>query len=74
MQLVLYTSLRLQISCTRSLPTLHIYSTYNRRRIWNLVKHLQWSFFAEIGTLLRPLAILAEELHRGTLIVCLIGF
>ena len=43
--LVLYTSLQLQIPCTYSLPALHIYSTSNRRHIWNPVEHLKWSFF-----------------------------
>ena len=47
-RLILYTSLQLQIPCTYSLPTLHIYSTSNQRRVWNSVKHLRWSFFAEI--------------------------
>ena len=42
--LVLYTNLQLQIPCTYSLPTLHIYSTSNRMRIWNPVKHLLWRF------------------------------
>ena len=47
-RLVLYTSLQLQILCTYSLPTLYIYSTSDRRRIWNPVEHLRWRFFAEI--------------------------
>ena len=33
--LVLFTSLRLQIPWTYDLPTLHIYSTSNRRRVYN---------------------------------------
>ena len=51
-RLILYTSLQLQIPCTYSLPTLHIYSTSNRRRVWNPVEHLRWSFFAEIVNVL----------------------
>ena len=43
-QLVLYASLRLQIPCTYNLPTLYICSPFNRRRIWNPLKHLRWSF------------------------------
>ena len=42
-RLVLYTSLHQ--SCTYSLPTLHIYSTSNRRHIWNLVEHLHHELF-----------------------------
>ena len=72
--LVLYTSLQLQLPCTYSLPILHIYSTPNRRRIWNPVEHLQLSFCAEIVDVLRPLAIFAEELHRVSLLRCLTGF
>ena len=37
---VLYRSLWLQIPCTYSLRTLHIYSTSNWRRIWSPVEHL----------------------------------
>ena len=66
MQLVLYISLQFQIPCTYSLPTLHIYSTSNQRRIWNPIEHL-WSLFAEIVNVLRLLAIFADELHRVTL-------
>ena len=51
-RLILYTSLLLQIPRTYSLPTLNIYSTSNRRRVWNPVKHLWWSFFAEIVNVL----------------------
>ena len=47
-RLALCTSLQLQIPCTYSLPTLHIYSAYNGRCIWNPVEHLRCSFFAEI--------------------------
>ena len=47
-RLILYTSLQLQIPCTYSLPTLHIYSTSNRRRVWNPVKPRWWRFSAEI--------------------------
>ena len=42
-RLVLYTSLHQ--SCTYSLPTLHIYSTSNRRHIWNLVEHVHHELF-----------------------------
>ena len=35
MWFVLFTSLRLQNPCTHGLPTLHIYSTSNRRRVYN---------------------------------------
>ena len=35
---------------------------------------LRWSFLTEIFNLLMPLAIFAEELHRGALAGCLIGF
>ena len=52
-RLVLYNSLQLQILCTYSLPTLYIYSTSDRRRIWNPVEHLRWRFFAEIVNVLR---------------------
>ena len=58
MQLVLYTNLRLQISCNYSLPTLHIYSISLWRHIWKPVEHLRWSFFPD------ALAIFTEELHR----------
>ena len=51
-RLILYTSLQLQIPCTYSLPILHIYSTSNRRCVWNRVEHLRWSFFAEIVNVL----------------------
>ena len=37
----LYTSQLLQIPCTSSPPTNHLYNTYSRRRIWNQAKHLQ---------------------------------
>ena len=37
----LYTSQLLQIPCTSSPPTTHLYNTYSRRRIWNQAKHLQ---------------------------------
>ena len=62
-QLVLYTSQ----SCTYGIPTIHIYTTSNRRHIWNPAEHLPWNFFAEIVNVLRPLVILAEELHRVSL-------
>ena len=51
-RLILYSSLQLQIPCTYSLPTLHIYSTSNRRCVWNPVEHLRWSFFTEIANVL----------------------
>ena len=73
-RLVLYTSVQLQKPCTHSLPTLHICSTSNRRRIWNPVEHLRWSVFAEIVNTLRPLAVVAEKLHRESLTRCLTGF
>ena len=63
---VLCTSLRLHIPCTYSLPTPHIYSTSNQRHIS--------SFFTEIVNVLRPLATVTEELNRGSLTECLIGF
>ena len=44
-RLVLCTSLHLQIPCTYSLPTLHIYNTSNRKHIWNLVEHLHHELF-----------------------------
>ena len=66
-QLVLYTSLQLQIPCTYSLPALHIYSTSNQRHVWNPVEHLWWSFFAEIVNMLRLLANFAKELHHVSL-------
>ena len=37
--------LQLQIPCTYSLPTLHIYSTSNQRDIWNSVTHLDHKLF-----------------------------
>ena len=37
---------------------------------WNPVEYLGWNLFAEIVEVFRPLAIFAEELHRG----CLTGF
>ena len=50
----------------------------NRRRIWNPVEHLRLSNKLtisakkpEIVNLLKPLAIFAEELHRGCLTVLL---
>ena len=48
MQLVLYTSLQLQILCT-ILPTLLIYSPSNWRCIWDPVKHMKWNFFCRNG-------------------------
>ena len=63
----LYTSLRLQIPCTSSPHTTHLYNTYNRRRIWNPTKHLQRVLFVNIVNLLRPLTIFAGELHRRCL-------
>ena len=74
MRLALYTILQLQISCTYSLPTLHFYSTSNQRLIWNLVEHLQWSFFAEIVNASRLLAIFAKEILRVSLTGSLTGF
>ena len=74
MKLVLYTSLQLQIPCTNSLPTLHIYSTSNRRRLENPVKHQQWRFLAEMVNVLRSLAIFTEKLHRDSLTRCLAEF
>ena len=52
---------------------LHLESTYNPhlqhhsnwRRIRNPVGHLQWSSLAQIISVLRLLAIFAEELYRG---------
>ena len=67
MGLVFYTSLWLQTPCHCSLPTPHIFSTSNRRHIWNPVEHQQWYFFAETVNVLKPVAIFAEELHRGSL-------
>ena len=61
MQLVLYTSLRLQIPCTYSLPTVHIYSTSYRRHIWNPVEHLRWSFFPEIVNVLILLWVFSQK-------------
>ena len=52
MRLVLYTSLKLQIPCTYSLPTPHIYRTSKRRPIWNSVEHLWWSYFTKIVNVL----------------------
>ena len=49
--------------------TLHLQHLFNRRRMWNPIKHLLEPF-AEIVDIFRPLAIFAEELHRG----CLTGF
>ena len=73
-RLILYTSLRLRIPCNNSLPTLLIYSTSNRRCIWNQVEYLRWSFLAEIVNVLRPLVIFAEEIHCASLTGCLTGF
>ena len=72
--LVLYTSVQLQTPCTHSLPTLHICSSSNRRSIWNSVEHLRRRDFAEIVNALRPLAVVAEKLHRESLTRCLTGF
>ena len=58
--------------------TVYLHSTFtapdNWRCIWNPVKHLAWRFLAEIVTVLRPLAIFAEELHRLSLTRSLTGF
>ena len=70
-RLVSYTSLRLQIPCTYSLPTSYIYSTFNRKPVWNPVEHLRWRFFSEIvnkvvGYFLRkaPLCIFDKMFDR----------
>ena len=63
----LRTSLQLQIPCTWSLPTPHIYSTFP---IGGAFRMQSRSFFAETVDVFRPLAIFAEQLHRG----CLTGF
>ena len=44
-RLILHTSLHLEIPCTYSLLTLHIYSTSNCREIWNSVEHLHHELF-----------------------------
>ena len=71
-RLILYTSLHQ--SCTYSLPTLHIYSTFNLRHIWIKSNICTTSLFAEIVNVLRPLVIFVEELHQVSLTGCLTVF
>ena len=57
----LYTSQLLQIPCTSSPPTNHLYNTYSRRHIWNQAKHVQRGHFCKYSQPVKTVGYFRRE-------------